>query len=167
MTRSPNVDTPPTPPAPRDANGKFATGNPGGPGRPRGRRVGELRIAAEDAVTPEVIRAVMKKVSLQALQGNLMAARILFERTLGRAADAPIGEPLEIQAPRLRTAADCAAALQRVSDALCAGTIDVATAKVLTDVIQTQAKLIEVGELEARLAELEQQARNVDFGGQR
>jgi hypothetical protein len=57
------------------------------------------------------------------------------------------------------------AALQRVADALVAGTIDVAAAKVLVDLIQTQARLIEVGELEARLAELEQQARNVDFGG--
>jgi hypothetical protein len=160
------VDTPSTP-APRGANGQFASGNAGGPGRPKGRRVSELRLAAEDAVTPEVIRAVMKKVSLQALQGNLTAARILFERTLGRAADVPLGEPLDIQAPRLRTAADCTAALQRVSDALCGGTIDVTTAKVLTDVIQTQAKLIEVGDLEARLAELERQASSVDFAARR
>jgi hypothetical protein len=161
------VTTPAIPPAPRDANGKFAVGNPGGPGRPRGRRVSELRAAAEEAITPEVIRAVMKKVSLQALQGNLAAARILLERTLGRAAEVPVGEPLDIASPKLRTAADCTAALQKVADALVAGTIDTAAAKVLVDLIQTQAKLIEVGELEARLAELEQQARSVDFGGHR
>jgi hypothetical protein len=36
--------------------------------------------------------------------------------------------------------------------------------KVLLDAIATQAKLIEVGDLEARLAELERAAASVDFG---
>jgi hypothetical protein len=153
-----------TPQPGRTANGRFAVGNGGGPGGPR-RRAHELKVAAEEAVSPDVIRGVMRKVSVLALQGNLTAARILLERTLGRAAEVPVAEPLDIQSPRLRTAADCTAALQKVADALVAGTIDVAAAKVLVDLIQTQAKLIEVGELEARLAELEQQARNVDFGG--
>lgn len=122
-------------------------------------------MAAEEAVSIDVVRGVMRKLSVLALQGNLTAARILLDRTIGRPAEAPTGEPLDIQAPRLKTAADCTSALQRVSDALCAGSIEVTTAKVLTDVIQTQAKLIEVGELEARLAELEKQVATVDLGG--
>ena len=44
--------------ADRDASGKFAQGNPGGPGNPHAKRVGELRTALLDAVTPEDMRAV-------------------------------------------------------------------------------------------------------------
>lgn len=159
------MDTPATTPAPREPDGKFAVGNPGGPGRPKGRRVTEYRRAAEEAVSPEMVRGVLRKVAMQALQGNLTAARIIIERTLGRPAEVPAGEPLDIQPLKLRTAGDCTAALQKVADALCAGAIDVAAAKVLTDLVQTQAKLIEVGDLEARLAELERQAATVDLAG--
>src|SRR5689334_1773025 len=67
------------PPAPRNSNGRFAEGNPGGPGGSR-RKACELRRATEDAVTPEIASAVMRKVTMQALQGNLAAARIFFER---------------------------------------------------------------------------------------
>jgi hypothetical protein len=87
-----------------------------------------------------------------------------WERTLRRAAEVPVGETLDIASLRLRTASDCAAALQRVADGVVAGTLDIAAAKVLVDLIATQTKLIETSELEARLADLEQQARNVDFG---
>jgi hypothetical protein len=54
--------------------------------------------------------------------------------------------------------------LQKVSDALIAGAIDVGTANVLVDLIRTQTALIQEGELEARIAELERQAATVDFG---
>lgn len=105
----------------------------------------ELRRAAEEAVAADVIKGVMRKLSVLALQGNLAAARILLDRTLGRAANVPASDPLDIQPLRLRRAADCTAALQRVSDAVCAGSLDVGAAKVLTGLIQTQSKLIEVG----------------------
>jgi hypothetical protein len=62
-----------------------------------------------------MVRGVMRKVALQALQGNLSAARILLDRTLGRVTEAPAGEPLDIEPLRLRTASDCGSALQRVA----------------------------------------------------
>jgi hypothetical protein len=57
--------------------------------------------------------------------------------------------------------------LQKVADAVVAGTLEIAAAKVLVDLIATQTKLIETSELELRLAELERQASVVDFGGRR
>lgn len=158
------MDAPTPNPSPREPDGRFAAGNPGGPGRPKGRRISELRRAAEEAVTPDMVRGVLRKVAMQALQGNLAAARIFLERTLGRAAEVSAAEPLDIPPPRLRTAADCTAAVQKVTDGICAGTVDMVHGKVLLDAIATQAKLIEIGDLEARLAELEKQAATVDFG---
>src|SRR3972149_1639624 len=76
-------ETTPTP-SPHEPDGRFAAGNAGGPGRPKGRRTTELRRAAEEAVTPDMVRGVLRKVAMQALQGNLAAARILLARTLRR-----------------------------------------------------------------------------------
>lgn len=159
------MDTP-TPSA-RDESGRFAPGNAGGPGRSKGRGY-ELQRAAQEAVTPEHIALLMKKALRMGLEGNLSAMRFVVERTCGKAPDAPAQSiALDIQPPRLRTAADCTAAIQKVTDALCQGSLDVIHGKVLLDAIATQAKLIEVGDLEERLAELERQAAVVDFGGQR
>jgi hypothetical protein len=153
-------------PSPREPNGRFATGNPGGPGGSR-RKACELRRAAEEAVTPEIMNAAMRKCAMLALQGNLAAMRILLDRVLGRPAEAPTDEPLDIAAPKLRTAADCSAALQRVSDAMCAGRLDAAAGKALVDLISTQAKLLEVSELAARIEELEKMAGTVELPGRR
>jgi len=106
----------------------------------------------------------MRKVAIQAMQGDMTAVRILFDRALGRTADVPAAEPLGLQPPRLHTAADCTAALQQVTDAMCRGILDVVHAKVLLDAIATQSKLIEVKDLEERLAELEKAAAQVDLG---
>jgi hypothetical protein len=110
----------------------------------------------------------MRKALRMGLEGNLSAMRFVVERTCGKAPDAPpIGIPLDIQPPKLRTAGDCTLAIQKVTDAICAGTLDLLHGKVLLDAIATQAKLIEVGELEARLTELEKQASVVDFRAHR
>lgn len=161
------MDIPATPPAPREPDGKFAVGNPGGPGRPKGRRESELRQAASEALTPVVVKSVLRKVAVKALEGNLHAARIVLERALGRPEEAATAQPLDIAAPRLRTAADCTAALQKISDALIAGAIDVGAANVLVDLIKTQANLIDKGVLEAQLAELERQLATVELPGRR
>lgn len=36
-----------------------------------------------------MVRGVLRRVAMQALQGNLTAARIFLERTLGRAVEVP------------------------------------------------------------------------------
>lgn len=142
----------------RDTRGRFAPGNPGGPGGAR-RRSFELRRAAQEAITEEHIQAMMRKAAAMALQGSLPAMRFVFERTSGRAAEAPADpEPVAIAMPDLRTAADCNLAMERLMAAVCSGTIDRDTAKVLTDMVQVRIKVIETKELEERVERMEKTA---------
>lgn len=148
----------------RDASGRFAAGNPGGPGGPR-RRSSELRRAAEEAISPEYIQALIRKFTRMGLEGNLGAARLVFERTCGRAAEPQMeAAPISISMPRMRTAAECYAATDRVVSAFTQGMIDREAAKFLLDAVQTRLKAIELTDLDARLAELENAARAIETG---
>ena len=106
----------------------------------------------------------MRKCAMLALQGNLQALRILLDRACGRPGDVPLGEPLDFSLPNLRTAAACATAMDKVAAGVTAGTIDIATAKALTDIVLARMKAIELNDLETRIGELEKQAATVDFG---
>jgi hypothetical protein len=153
------------PASPRDGNGRFAPGSAGGPGRPKGKGY-ELQRAAQDAVTPELMAAMMRRAMRMALEGNLQAMRFVAERVCGKPPDAPAApNALDISPPKLRTAADCTAAVQKLTDAICAGTVDIMHGKVLLDAIATQAKLIEVKDLEERIVELERASASVDLPG--
>ncbi len=68
----------------RTATGRFANGNPGGPGNPHGRRVADLRAALLDAVTPEDIHAVAKALVARAKAGEVPAIRELLDRLMGK-----------------------------------------------------------------------------------
>ena len=139
----------------RDEHGRFAAGNPGGPGGPR-RRASELRRAAEEAITPEHVAAMVRKATRMGLEGDLAAMRLVLERTCGRSAQAPAeAEPLGVGFPSLRTAEDCETAMDRLIDGICKGTIDREAAKLLMEAIQTRLKVIDVNELEERLKQLE------------
>ena len=68
----------------RGPRGRFAIGNPGGPGNPHAAKVGELRSALLDAVTTEDIRAVLDALVTEAKAGNVPAMREFFNRILGQ-----------------------------------------------------------------------------------
>ena len=142
----------------RDHGGRFAKGNPGGPGGPR-KRSFELRRAAEEAVTPEHVQALMRRAVRMGLEGNILAIRLVLERVVGRPAEAPADVmPLDINLPALRTVEDCNRALDELTAGLCQGNIDRDTATVLIEVVQTKVKAIEVGELQTRINDLENAA---------
>jgi hypothetical protein len=146
----------------RDLRGRFAPGNPGGPGGRR--RAFELRRTAESIITDEVFAGIMRKAARMALEGNLSAIRFVAERVAGRPADVPPEtEPIDIELPRLDTAAACAKATDQVLDGVCKGTIDRETAQLLLDGIQVRLKTIEVQDLEARLAALEEMTATVEL----
>jgi hypothetical protein len=148
----------------RDPRGRFAPGNPGGPGGPR-RRASELRKAAEDAITPEHVQAMIRKATRMGLEGNLAAMRLVFERTSGRAPEAPMEtEPLGVALPRLRTAEDCNVAIERLVDGICKGTVDRDTARLLIDAIQARLRILEVTDIERRLADMEKTAASLADG---
>ncbi|MBK8980676.1 MAG: hypothetical protein IPM29_32640 [Planctomycetes bacterium] len=139
----------------RDERGRFAPGNPGGPGGSRPRAFA-LRRAVEEAVTEEHVAAMIRRATRMGLEGNLAAMRFVLERVCGRVADAPTeAEPVDVELPPMRTAADCNVAMQRIIDGLVQGTVDRDTAAVVVDAIQTRLKSIEIMDLESRIARLE------------
>ena len=145
----------------RDDGGRFAKGNPGGPGGAR-RRPSELRRAAEDAISAEHIQAMIRKATRMGLEGNLSAMRFAMDRTCGRATEAPkVTEPLAVDLPTLDTAADCNAAVGALIEAVCSGETDRDLAKLLIDAIQARLKAIELNEFEQRLAQLEEENQHV------
>jgi hypothetical protein len=69
----------------RDAHGRFLPGHTlPGPGNPLGKRIAKLRTALVDAVSEDDIRAIITKLVSLAKDGDMIAARILFDRVLGR-----------------------------------------------------------------------------------
>lgn len=76
-TPSPNGDNG------RDAGGRFAKGNPGGPGNPHARQVAELRSALLSAVSIDDLLAVIKALVQKAQGGDVQATKLLLDRLLG------------------------------------------------------------------------------------
>ena len=156
MTSTPGTNG--TAPEWRDGRGRFVPGNPGGPGGSKRRSV-ELRRAAEEAITPEHIQAMIRKATRMALEGNLTAMRFVIERTSGRAPEAPVElGAIDIDLPALHTAADCNRAVESLVNGICAGELDRESARLLLDAVQTRLKAIELSEVEQRLSVLERVA---------
>jgi hypothetical protein len=80
----------PQPAAGRAAGGRFAPGNPGGPGNPYAKAIGQLRSALLAAVTPDVIHAIIACLVEEAKRGNVAAAREVLDRCLGRPVEADL-----------------------------------------------------------------------------
>ncbi len=91
----------------RNANGRFAKGNPGGPGNPYARRVAQLRAMIADAVTDEDLLAIVGALVERAKEGDVVAARELFNRLVGRPPEAIDPDRKEMEKARvaLRTRA--------------------------------------------------------------
>jgi hypothetical protein len=67
----------------RSTGGRFAKGNPGGPGNPHARRAARLRAAMYKAVTPADLRDVISALLSSAKGGDVSAAKELMQRLLG------------------------------------------------------------------------------------
>jgi hypothetical protein len=83
--------------AARDPDGRFAKGNPGGPGNPFARQVAELRQAALAAVTPETVHAILAKMAERALAGDVQAAKLVLAYAVGRPGAAADPDRLDVQ----------------------------------------------------------------------
>ena len=79
----------------RNPDGTFAAGNPGGPGNPHAARVAQLRKALFDTVTEQDMQDVIRALVDAAKGGDIQAARILFDRILGKPLEADILERIE------------------------------------------------------------------------
>ncbi len=79
-------------PAAHEANGRFAKGNPGGPGNPHVRRQSMMRDAVASAVSFEELVEIMQKLVELAKDGDREAAKLVLHYT--------VGKPSEFQADR-------------------------------------------------------------------
>jgi hypothetical protein len=68
----------------RAANGRFAPGNPGGPGNPFARKVAELRRAMVNSITDEDVKEIARVLKEKAKEGNAAAIKLLFQYALGK-----------------------------------------------------------------------------------
>lgn len=151
----------------RDERGRFASGNRGGPGGAR-RRALDLRKAAEEAISPEHVQGIVRRVARMALEGNLSAARLVLDRVCGKPPELrEEAAPLPFELPRLQTIVDCNTAIERLVAAMCAGAIEQREADTLLKAIQVRIRVIESSEIEERLAQLERALKQADLHGGR
>ena len=68
----------------RDAHGRFARGNSGGPGNPHIKTVAAWRSALARVVSPADIEAVLRKLLERAKAGEPWAIKELLDRCLGK-----------------------------------------------------------------------------------
>ena len=75
----------------RAADGRFAKGNPGGPGNPFARQTAALRAALINGVTERDIQDILDVLLLNAKGGHLPTIKLLFAYVLGK--PKPVVEP--------------------------------------------------------------------------
>ena len=81
----------------RERDGRFAKGNPGGPGNPFAREVAALRTLLLQRVTRGDVEAVADQLIKQAREGDLVAVRLFLLYILGRPAAAVDPDGLDAQ----------------------------------------------------------------------
>jgi hypothetical protein len=81
---APTTATPETTPSGREKNGRFAKGNPGGPGNPYARRMAAIRKQMIEFMTPERTHLYLMALLEHTLKGNMAAAKLLAEHTAGK-----------------------------------------------------------------------------------
>ena len=134
----------------RQPDGRFAKGNPGGPGRPRARE----RIAALDQRVAEAGEDLIDAALKVAKDGNVRALEMLLDRIW------PVqrGRPVEIDAPEIRTVSDVVPATAAVTNAVLNGEVTPREGAAAARVIETHGSMIELVELERRMTALEQES---------
>ena len=81
----------------RDANGRFAIGNDGGPGNPFARQTAALHSAFLQRATPQDMKAIADKLIEQAKAGNVVAAKLVLQYTIGKPAPAVQPDKLDAE----------------------------------------------------------------------
>ena len=79
----------------RDAKGRFASGNSGGPGNPHAKRIAKLRSALLGAVSAADMKAIVRQLIKQAKDGDVRAAKEIIDRCIGKPIEADLIERIE------------------------------------------------------------------------
>ncbi len=73
----------------RDTGGRFAKGNPGGPGNPFYRKQAEFRRAVLELFTPEDVMSLLRVMLALGRNGDVAAAKVFLEYVVGKPHKAP------------------------------------------------------------------------------
>jgi hypothetical protein len=132
-----------------DKTGRFQSGNPGGPGRPKGRRSALAR--ALDDLVDQSFESIARAMVREAEAGNVQAARLVLQRrwSPGR---------VTIALPPIGSAADLPAAVDAVIAGICEGELTPQEAAAVISVLEQKRKALEIGDLEVRLRQIESRA---------
>jgi hypothetical protein len=68
----------------RDANGRFAKGNPGGPGNPYTRQTALLRQVVLDELNEVEIRIIVQRLKARAVGGDVQAIKLVLAYAVGK-----------------------------------------------------------------------------------
>ncbi|MBY0524008.1 MAG: hypothetical protein K2R98_11450 [Gemmataceae bacterium] len=90
-TEAPSVNDPG-----RDARGRFTRGNPGGTGNPFARQVAALRSALVRSVNEQDISDIAASLLRAAKDGNVAAAKLLLAYSIGKPAETPDPDRLDV-----------------------------------------------------------------------
>lgn len=148
--------TSPNKPARRTRNGHFATGTPGGPGRPR--KAVCAGAVALDAIGAEAAQAIVRAIVDKALAGDMRAAELVLSRTW----PSRRGRPIDIPTPAVTELADFVPTTKAVANAVMAGEITPHEGQAFSKVLEAQIYAINSTEIERRLRELEAKAAEYD-----
>jgi hypothetical protein len=87
----------PPPATGRDAGGRFAQGNVGGPGNPFARRVAALRRALLRTVSEQDVQDLASRLLVSARGGDVAAMKLLLAYVLGRPAEVVDPDTLDVK----------------------------------------------------------------------
>ncbi len=129
------------------ADGRF---KPGNPGKPKGARSRVTR-AIEDMLEGQY-EALTQVAIDKALEGDIVALRLCLDRLAPPRRDAPVSMEL----PPVRSAADAVEASAAVLAAISAGDVTPDEAGRIMALLTAHKAIVETGDLEARIAALEE-----------
>jgi hypothetical protein len=122
-------------------------------GNPRGRPIGARNAAtviAEQLLDSEA-ESVTRKAIEKAKQGDITALRLCLDRILPPRRD----RPLQFKLPSLNCAADAAAAMPALTQAVATGDITTSEAAELSKLVESFVRALEAADFDQRLRALE------------
>src|SRR6476646_381163 len=103
MSNSPHDPVGPEPTPDRAPKGRFTMGNKGGPGNPFARQVAEIRKLLLNSVPGERLTKIVLALVEKAEAGDVAAAKLVLQYTVGKPAEAVEPDRIELEDHRLRS----------------------------------------------------------------
>ena len=127
----------------------FEPGNRAGKGRPKGSRNKLNQLLQE--ILDQNSEIILRKCIILAMQGQSVPLRLLFERIMPARRDCPV----QIDLPPTKSMADVDTAYQTVLQAISSGQLTPGEGETLSKILESRRRMIELTDLESRIASAE------------